>query len=108
MSCNPSLSYEIHIPDLHVGETESIALALTEAGTLLLMDMSDGREAARALGIRVSGAVGVLISARQKGWIPALRPELLALRTKARFFLAPAFFMDALAAFGETAEPPSV
>lgn len=90
------------IPGLHPGETESIALALADAGTLLLMDESDGRAAARARGIKLGGAVGVLIAAREKNWIPSLKPELLALRSQARFFLSPKFFAEALAAVGET------
>lgn len=89
------------IPGLHPGETESIALALLEAGTLLLMDESEGRAAARARGVRLSGVVGVLIAARQKDWIPALKPELMALRSQARFFLSAKFFAEALAAVGE-------
>ena len=90
------------ILQLDAGETESIALALTEPGTLLLMDETEGRAAARSRGIVLTGAVGVLIAARRKGWIPTLKPELLALRSQARFFLAAKFFSDALGAVGET------
>lgn len=90
------------IPGLHAGEMESIALALAEPGTLLLMDESEGRAAARTRGIALSGAVGVLIAARKKGWIPAVKPELLALRSQARFFLSAKFFAEVLAAVGET------
>ena len=50
----------------------------------------------------LAGAVGALIAARRKGWIPALKPELPALRSQARFFLAAKLFSDALAAVGET------
>ena len=39
------------IAGLHLGELESIALALGTADTLLLMDESDGRSAAGARGI---------------------------------------------------------
>lgn len=77
------------IPRLHAGEAESITLALLEAGTLLLLDEADGRAAARGRGIVLSGAVGVLIAAKKKGWLSALKPELLALRSQARFFLSP-------------------
>ena len=90
------------LPPLDAGETDSIALALVEPGTLLLMDETEGRAAARSRGIVLTGAVGALIAARKKGWIPALKPELLALRSQARFFLATKFFSDALGAVGET------
>jgi len=90
------------IGGLHPGETESIALALASPGALLLMDESDGRAAARARGIHLSGAVGILMAAHERNWFPALKPELLALRSQARFFLSPKFFAEALAAVGET------
>lgn len=90
------------ISGLHAGETESIALALSEPGATLLMDEADGRKAARARGVTLGGVVGVLIAARKKDWIPALKPELLALRLQARFFLSPRFFAEALAVVGET------
>lgn len=89
------------IPRLHIGETESIALALAIPGTLLLMDETDGRTEARKRGILLGGAVGVLIAARKREWIVALKPELDALRTKARFFLSPQFFAEVLSAVGE-------
>lgn len=89
------------IPGLDAGETESIGLALAAPETELLMDEAEGREAARSRGILLGGAVGVLIAAKQKDWIPALRPELLALRSQARFFLSPKFFAEVLAAVGE-------
>lgn len=90
------------IPGLDAGETESIALALAVPGTVLLIDEAEGRAAARSRGIALTGAVGVLIAARKKDWIPSLKTELLALRTQARFFLSPGFFAEALAAVGET------
>ena len=89
------------MPGLHAGEMESIALAVAEPGTLLLMDEAEGRAVARRRGLALTGAVGALIAARKKGWLPALKPELLALRSQARFFLAPKFFAEVLAAVGE-------
>lgn len=90
------------IPGLHAGETESIAIAAGEPGTLPLMDEADGRRAARRLGIALSGAVGVPIAAERHGWLAELKPELLALRVRARFFLSPRIFSEALASVGET------
>jgi predicted nucleic acid-binding protein len=46
--------------------------------------------------------VGVLIAAQKRDWITALKPELLALRSQARFFLSAKFFVEVLAAVGET------
>ena len=47
-------------------------------------------------------ALAGLVAVREKGWTPALKPELLALRLQARFFIAPKFFAEALVAAGET------
>jgi predicted nucleic acid-binding protein len=52
------------------GELESITLALT-LDALLLIDEERGREAARQLGIRVRGTLGILIQAYRTGLITA-------------------------------------
>ena len=95
--------YPDAVRHLDKGETEAIRLALARKADCVLIDEKEGRKAAAQLALEFSGAVGVLIAARQKGWIPALKPELLVLRTEAGFFLSPRFFTDALAVVGETA-----
>jgi uncharacterized protein len=60
---------------LDLGESETIALAVEIGADLVLMDERDGRHAAQALGLRVMGAVGVLLHAKRRGLIDALRPE---------------------------------
>jgi predicted nucleic acid-binding protein len=94
-------------PQLHAGESECLALAMDSLPTLLLMDEAEGRRVARRHGIALSGVVGVLIAARRRDWIPSLKAELLALRTTARFFIAPSLFEQALAEVGETMTDPS-
>jgi predicted nucleic acid-binding protein len=49
-----------------------------------------------------SGATGVLIAAKHHGLLGELKPELLALRLRARFFLSPSIFSEALASVGES------
>ena len=90
------------VPRLHMGETEALALAEMESGTLLLMDEDDGRQVAKARGVHTTGVVGVLIAANRRGWLDAVKPELLALR-EARFFISPRLFAEVLAAVGESA-----
>ncbi|MEO8367935.1 MAG: DUF3368 domain-containing protein [Candidatus Solibacter sp.] len=71
---------------LHPGEAEAIALALNLPADLILLDERDGRMTAERGGLRVTGVLGVLLKAKKDGQIQAVKPELEALRTGARFF----------------------
>ena len=77
--------------DLGPGEREAIALALETAADLVVLDDQAGRRLARARGLQVTGTVGVLVEARARGLLPALRPELDRLRA-AGLWLAEAFY----------------
>jgi len=57
-------------PDLGAGEREAIALALETRANLVALDDQQGRHIARERGLSVTGTVGILIEARQKGMIP--------------------------------------
>ena len=74
--------------DLDRGEAETIALALELDADLVLLDEKEGRHAAQRLGLRVMGVVGILLEAKAKGAMDALRPQLDALRQKAGFYLS--------------------
>lgn len=68
------------------GGSEAIALALeTEAG-LVLLDDQMARTVARFMGLNVSGAVGVLIQAYEKGFVIDLKQALDALRAMGFWF----------------------
>jgi predicted nucleic acid-binding protein len=43
---------------------------------------------ARQAGLSVTGALGVLLRAKEEGTISAVQPEIRALRAKARFFIS--------------------
>lgn len=77
--------------DLGPGEREAIALALETAADLVVLDDQAGRRLARARGLHVTGTVGVLVEARSRGLLPALRPELDRLR-EAGLWMADAFY----------------
>ena len=85
---------------LHDGEAESIALAVESAPDFLLMDETDGRDAARRLGLRTQGVVGLLIQAKNAGRIPAVKPSLDQLM-QTGFHLAPKFVAEILRQLGE-------
>lgn len=62
--------------DLHLideGEASALLLAMAEACPTLI-DERRGRRVASRLGVPVVGTVGVLLAARQREAIPALRP----------------------------------
>ena len=66
--------------DLDAGESSTLSLARAHRGRcLLVMDEPLGRAHARALGLTVTGVAGVLLAARQRGLIDAVRPLLDAL-----------------------------
>jgi len=73
---------------LDPGEAEAIALALELDHALLLMDERLGRESALHMGVHCVGLVGVLVEARHKTLVPALKPYLDALRDVAGFPLS--------------------
>jgi uncharacterized protein len=83
------------------GEAETIALGLELPADLVLLDERAGRAAAARVGLRITGVLGVLLRAKLQGDIPMLRPELDALRNKARFFIAPALEKQVLRGAGE-------
>ena len=90
-----------HTPALHAGEVAALSLALELGADLVLVDESEGRAAATALGLRTMGLLGILINARQRSLIPALAPLLDRLQTEARFWIAPSLRRAALVAAGE-------
>lgn len=54
----------------------------------ILLDESDGRSAAKLLGLQPIGVIGILLRAKTLGHVVAVKPLLLRLRTEAGFFIA--------------------
>jgi predicted nucleic acid-binding protein len=69
------------LTELDEGERQAIVLA-SDIGkdVLLLMDDRAGRQAARKLGIHVTGLVGILLSAKEKGVVNRVGPLIDELR----------------------------
>jgi predicted nucleic acid-binding protein len=72
---------ELATSRLHPGEREAIALAC-EQDALLLIDDHLGRAAARLLGLRVTGVVGVLIQAKKAKLLLVVGPLLIEMRQR--------------------------
>ncbi len=88
-------------PQLHRGEAEAIALAADLKADFVIIDEQEGRRLATQAGLSVIGVLGILLRAKQRGQISAVKPELQSLRNRARFFIAPALEARILAAAGE-------
>lgn len=61
---------------LDLGESESIVLAQELESEVLLIDESKGRKIAKSLNISIAGTVGMLIVAKNRGFIDKVSPLL--------------------------------
>jgi predicted nucleic acid-binding protein len=66
------------------------------------LDEKEGRHAAKRLGLRVVGVVGILLEAKAKGIIDNVRPYLDALRQTAGFYLSDSLYRYVLTLTGES------
>jgi len=64
------------IVDLGAGESEVLAVATHHPSALLILDDKLARRIAEMQRFRLTGTAGVLLRAKQKGSIPALKPVI--------------------------------
>lgn len=99
-----SLQQEIPPPvihaDLDLGESEAISLALEVRASQLIVDDLQARRLATSLGLSIIGTTGLLLAAKHKGLISAVRGPLDDL-LKLGFHLHPDLYWDALVKAGE-------
>src|SRR5436309_14615454 len=62
------------ITDLGAGEAQVLALALEEPGSLVILDDRLAREVAKLQNLRITGTAGVILKAKQEGYISAVAP----------------------------------
>ena len=88
--------------ELHLdkGESSAIALAMEIEDVLLIVDDLKARKEAKRLGLPITGTLGVLYAAKQKGLIPALKPYVETLQSVG-FRIAPNIVMELLTLCGE-------
>lgn len=98
----PCSATPLELPDLDPGECEAIARAL-EIGADLLIDERAARARASALGINVTGTLGVLVRARRRSLVGPILPLISELRESGQR-LGHEAVAQALAAAGEA--PP--
>ena len=82
--------------DLDEGEAEAIALALQQKAEWTLLDEREGRKVAKALGLRVTGVLGILARAWQHGQLPSLKEAIVELREEAGFRISEELYTDLL------------
>jgi hypothetical protein len=87
---------------LDLGESEAIVVASEVGADLLLVDEAGGREAARNLGLRFTGLLGVLLEAKRKGTVPALADELDRLQQDTSFRIGRDVRQEVLRLAGES------
>lgn len=58
---------------IDTGEASAIALALEQENCLLIIDDNKGRKFAKQMGLTITGTIGLLIEAKNKGHINSLK-----------------------------------
>ncbi len=83
------------------GESEALALALQTDATWIILDDLAARHAAEAMGLPVIGTLGVLLQAKEVGYIPRVRPLLDQLRERS-LYLDEILYASVLMSAGES------
>ncbi len=87
--------------DLDAGEAEAIALSVEMKAGLLLLDERRGRNIAQRFGLKFIGVMGMLIEAKRKGHLPAVKPSLDDLIATAGFWVDNRLYARVLQEAGE-------
>jgi predicted nucleic acid-binding protein len=85
---------------LDSGESAVLTHALANPGSGVILDDRPARNCASSLGIPYQGTLGLVIHAKQQGWIPAARPVVERLRQEG-MHLSDQLMNQALAQVGE-------
>ncbi len=87
--------------ELDDGEAETIVLAIESKADLALIDERDARTTAAKLGLRFMGLLGVLVEAKQQGYIQEVRSLMDRLTTQAGFWIDKDLYQLILTTAGE-------
>jgi predicted nucleic acid-binding protein len=95
----PSIPEPIARRRLGAGESATLAIAFEHRLTAVIDDLA-GRRCAERLGVPVRGTLGIVLAAKRRGLIPAVRP-ILAELTAAGLYLSERVLDEALRRVGE-------
>ena len=87
--------------NLDRGESEAIALALEIKADELLIDERLGRQEASRLGLSITGLLGILLVAKRRGLVGAVRPIVDDLINEAGFRVSSQLYAEVLTMAGE-------
>lgn len=83
------------------GESEAITLAREAGIVTVVLDDLRARKMAERYPLRVTGVVGILMLAKRRGLIPALRPVLDEVISRFHFHVSSSLYQNALREAGE-------
>lgn len=96
----PPIPPQIQAWGLGAGESAVLAWAQAHPGAETIIDDLAARRCAAALNIPVRGTLGLVLTAKQRGHLPAARPVLMQLR-QGGMYLSDRIMNQALALVGE-------
>ncbi len=86
---------------IDAGEAEAIALAIELKAEYLLIDELKGRSVAKEYGIQITGVLGTLLKAKEKGFLSEVKIEMDKLIYAANFRIHPNLYHAILELAGE-------
>ena len=96
-----SASARLYLFDLDDGEAETIILAQEQVADVAIIDEKLGRRYAAQINIPITGTIGILLKAKERGLIDAVAPFLQELRNKSSW-INDSLFKKALSVAGES------
>jgi len=101
----------IHVHQIDMGEASALVLAshakAQGSAVLLIVDEARGRAAAQHADIAIIGTAGLMLLAKDKGWLQAVKPLLLALQAQG-YYLSDRLVQAVLRQAGEAQRPPAL
>ena len=83
-----------------LGEASAMALALEVKDCIVIIDDLKARRIAEKLNLRITGTMGIIISAKRKGLLPSVKPIIEKIKSS-NFRISPELEAEVLRLAGE-------